>query len=52
MDMYTDNAKRRVEIFEDTIDMCWDNKYLSDSIDDTIEKTMNSTENKSLKINK
>ena len=40
MDMYTDNAKRRVEIFEDTIDMCWDNKYLSDSIDDTIEKTI------------
>lgn len=40
MDMYTDNAKRRVSIFEDTMDMCWDNKNLSDSIDDTIEKTV------------
>lgn len=40
MNKYTNNVQRRIEIFEDTMDMCWDNKYLSDSIDNTIENTI------------
>lgn len=34
------DAERRTAIFEDTMDMCWDNPILSDAIDDTVERTV------------
>ncbi|MDD6098256.1 MAG: TIGR02452 family protein [Oscillospiraceae bacterium] len=34
------DAERRAAIFEDTMDMCWDNPVLSDAIDDTVERTV------------
>lgn len=40
MDKYADNVVKRIAVFENTMDLCWDNKYLSDSIDNTIEKTI------------
>lgn len=36
---FMDDPAKRVTIFEDTMDLCWNNPKLSDAIDDTIEAT-------------
>ncbi len=44
---YYDDTDRRIAIFEDTMEMCWDNPRLSDSIDETIARTKVYTPGKS-----